>query len=73
MSKLDDAKNILSALNVPVRQQSEICCYTLLAMTGIKERTKWTDATNEWIRIHDVIAFIKDNYKCALPAKIDTK
>lgn len=65
MSKLDDAKNILSALNVPVRQQSEICCYTLLAMTGIKERTKWTDATNEWIRIHDVIAFIKDNYKVA--------
>lgn len=63
MSKLSDAKKILSALNVPLKQQSEICCYTLLAMAGIRERTKWADAKNEWIRIHDVIAFIKDNYK----------
>ena len=62
MSKLNDAKKILSALNVPLKQQSEICCYTLLAMAGIKERTKWADARNEWIRIHDVIAFVKDNY-----------
>lgn len=62
MSKLDDAKKILAELRVPARQQSDICCYVLLAMAGIKKRSKWNSATNEWIRIHDVITFIHDNF-----------
>ena len=65
MSKLDDAKKILAELQVPARQQSDMCCYVLLAMAGIKKRRKWNSATNEWIRIHDVIAFIRDNYGVA--------
>ena len=31
-------------------------------MANIKESDSWSDATNEWIRIHDVIAYIRDNY-----------
>ena len=62
MSKLADAKRILSALQVPVKQQSDMCCYVLLAMAGVKKRSRWDAATNEWIRIHDVIAFTRDNY-----------
>lgn len=62
MSKLEDARKILEALQVPRHQQSDMCCYTFLAIAGVKKRGKWEVATNEWIRIHDIIAFIRDNY-----------
>ena len=62
MSKLDEAKAILGALNVPAKQQNNMCCCVLLAMADIHENTPWKKATNGWIRIHDVIAFASDNY-----------
>lgn len=65
MSKLEDARKILTALQVPLKQQSDMCCYVLLAMAGIKKHSRWDSATNEWIRIHDVIAFTRDNYGVA--------
>ena len=39
-----------------------MCCYVLLALVNIKKRDLWEEASNEWIRIHDVIAYTKDNY-----------
>lgn len=39
-----------------------MCCYVLLALANIKKRDLWAEASNEWIRIHDVIAYTKDNY-----------
>jgi hypothetical protein len=57
MAKLDDARSILSSLEMPVAQRSDVCCYTLLAMAGITEDSSWSTATNEWIRIHDIIQF----------------
>lgn len=39
-----------------------MCCYVLLALANIKTRDLWAEASNEWIRIHDVIAYTKDNY-----------
>lgn len=62
MSKLDEARDILDALQVPAKQQNVMCCCVLVAMAGLKEGQCWTDATNNWIRIHDVIAFASDNY-----------
>ena len=62
MSKVENAKSILKSLQVPTRQQSDMCCYVLLALAGIKKRSRWDSATNEWIRIHDVISFTRDNY-----------
>jgi len=62
MSKLDEARNILSVLEVPAKQQNGMCCCVLLAMAGITEDQCWGDATNNWIRIHDVIAFASENY-----------
>lgn len=52
----------MKELRVPEKQQSDLCCYVLLAMTNIKKRDSWSGASNEWIRIHDVIAYIKENY-----------
>ena len=58
MPKKDDAKAILSSLNLPSAQQSDICCYTLLALGSISEDSAWTTAKNEWIRIHDIMQLI---------------
>lgn len=47
---------------MPKAQQSDICCYVLLSMSGMKPDMKWKEATNEWIRIHDMIAFTNAFY-----------
>lgn len=65
MSKFDEAKSILEHLEVPDKQQSDICVYTFLSLLSVSEDTEWEDSTNEWIRIHDVIQFIKNNYGVA--------
>ena len=63
MSKLEEAKNILNELKVPPKQQSDLCGYVILAMADIKKNDEWANATNKWIRIHDVIAFIRGFYE----------
>ena len=63
MSKLEEAKNILNELKVPPKQQSDLCGYVILAMADIKKNDEWANANNKWIRIHDVIAFIRDFYE----------
>ena len=62
MSKLDESKEILNALQVPTKQQNLMCCYVLLAMADMPKKSQWQDATNKWIRIHEVIAFVNSNY-----------
>lgn len=62
MSKIEEAREILKELQVPTKQQADLCCFVLLAMANIKEQDLWTSATNNWIRIHDVIAYTKENY-----------
>jgi len=47
---------------VPTKQQTDLCCFVLLAMANIREQDSWSSATNSWIRIHDVIAYTKKYY-----------
>ena len=65
MSKKDESKEILQAMEIPSKQQNDMCCFVLLAMAGIKESDSWKSATNAWIRIHDIIAYTKENYGIA--------
>lgn len=62
MNKIDEVRSILKELGVPTRQQADLCCYTLLAMADLKNDNSWTEASNNWIRIHDILLFIKENY-----------
>lgn len=62
MNKLEQAKDILEKIGMPKAQQADLCAYTLLALLNIKEKSKWNTATNEYIRIHDIMEFIKQNY-----------
>ena len=63
MNKLNEAKQILKALKVPEQQQSDMCAYILLALSKIQEHSPWQEASNEWLRIHDMIVFLKEAYK----------
>ena len=62
MDNLDSAKEILKAIEMPERQQNDISAYTLLALSHVREHDNWSHATNDWIRIHDIIRFIDVNY-----------
>ena len=62
MSKIEEARQILMDVGMPKKQQSDLCAYTLLALLNIKNQDEWSKATNEYIRIHDIIEFIKENY-----------
>lgn len=62
MDKLDSMRGLLSQIGMPQKQQSMICVFTLLAMANLKRETSWSKATNNWIRIHDIIAFTAENY-----------
>lgn len=61
MDKVNEARELLM-LGMPKAQQTDIRCYVLLAMAGIKQDTLWKDAGNEWIRIHDIIQFANTYY-----------
>lgn len=62
MSKLDEAREVLTRLNVPKEQRNALCCRVLLALAGIGQSNAWSDASSEWMRIHDIIAFLNVQY-----------
>ena len=62
MNKISDTRKFLKNIGMPKQQQADICCYVILAMAGIKPDMSWSEATNEWIRIHDIIQFANTYY-----------
>lgn len=62
MSKIDEARKFLTDVGMPKQQQADLCCYVLLAMANIKQNSNWSQASNEWIRIHDILQFTKNEY-----------
>ena len=62
MDKIEETRDFLNHIGMPKAQQADICCYVILAMAGIKPDMQWKEATNEWIRIHDIIQFANFYY-----------
>lgn len=62
MGKVDEAREFLQLVGMPKAQQTDICCYTILALAGIKPEMAWSEATNDWIRIHEILQFINAYY-----------
>lgn len=62
MGKIEETKQLLKAIGMPEKQQADLCCYVLLAMANVIEDDVWKAATNEWIRIHDIIRFVDTYY-----------
>ena len=63
MDKISETREFLKNIGMPKQQQADICCYVILAMAGIKPEKPWNEATNEWIRIHDIIQFANTYYE----------
>lgn len=63
MGKVEEARQLLKDIGMPEKQQTDLCCYVLLAMANVRETESWQIATNEWIRIHDIIQFVGENYE----------
>jgi hypothetical protein len=62
MGKIDEALSILTALGLPKAQQNERSALTLLALADLKKKTPWSEAKSRFIRIHDILIFIQENY-----------
>ena len=62
MDKVEEARKFLELVGMPKEQQTDICCYVLLAMADIKPNISWNEAKNDWIRIHDIIQFSNTIY-----------
>lgn len=62
MDNIEKTKHLLGRIGMPPPQQSTFCCLTLLALAKVKKEDSFATATNDWVRIHDVIGFIRDEY-----------
>ncbi len=62
MDKKDEARTFLGDIGMPKKLQADICCLSLLALAGITKSLSWSKSTNNWVRIHDIIAFANKNY-----------
>ena len=65
MDKLTIIEALLNKLGMPRAQQSKLCVLTILAMAQLKNSDDFINATNKWIRIHEIIKFINANYECS--------
>jgi adenine-specific DNA-methyltransferase len=62
MGKIQDTQRILGELGLPSAQQNEISALTLLALCNLGESSKWSEASQEAITIHNMMGFMKTNY-----------
>lgn len=62
MDKLETIKKLLADVGMPDKQQSDLCSLTMLGLANLKEDDSFKKASNDWIRMHDVIQFINENY-----------
>ena len=62
MDKLTEAKDFLLKIGMPEQQQTDISAYALLTLTHLTPNSEWQSASNEWIRIHDVLGFTAEHY-----------
>ena len=54
MNAVEKIRDLLNNVGMPEKQQSDLCCYTVLAMAGLTNKSNWASATNNWVRIHGV-------------------
>jgi hypothetical protein len=62
MSKLEEAKGILSAIGMPKAQTNDRSAYVLLSLSDLKGDAPWTAATRTEMRIVDMMNFMQSYY-----------
>lgn len=61
MSIVDEAREFLTQIGVPKKQRSDICCYVLVALSNMAQKEDWSEAENQWMGPHDIIAYLDEN------------
>ena len=62
MSKLKEAKTILSLIGMPKAQANDRSAYVLLALAHLEETACWTEAAKPEMRIVDMMNFMQAHY-----------
>lgn len=62
MSKKKEARKFLQDVGMPEKQQSDVCCFVILALASITKEDSWSNASNEWMKVHDIIQFTNEHY-----------
>jgi len=62
VSKLEEAKGILSAIGMPSQQTNDRSAYVLLALASIIESDIWVNAKKPVLRIVDMMNFMSEHY-----------
>jgi len=62
MDRINTIKNLLAKIGLPPRQQTDLCALTILALCSITKKSSWSAASNEWVRIHDIITFCNTHF-----------
>jgi hypothetical protein len=60
--RVDEALDILTALNVPRAQQNERSALTLLALLGVTSRTAWREAEAPMLGITEMMSVFRDQF-----------
>lgn len=61
MSRIDEARDFLTQIGVPARQRTDMCCYVLIALTNMAQKTSWSEAESQWMGPHDIITYLDTN------------
>lgn len=57
------AEQLLKQIGMPPQQQKKLSCLTLLALLGVNKTSDFSEATNQWVRIHELLMFMNSEYK----------
>ncbi|KAA8728647.1 BsuBI/PstI family type II restriction endonuclease [Corynebacterium phocae] len=60
MKKLDQAREILTALGFDAKRTNALACRTLLALANVSEQTPWDQATNDRMGVRAIMDFMRE-------------
>lgn len=60
--KTETLKSVLRDLEISEKFITDLAINSILALSGLKPSMSWKEATNDRMRIHDIILFIRNNY-----------
>jgi len=61
VSRLQEAKELLTDLGVPKQYNNDLMRYAFLALLDLTDSSSWNEATNEkLLRLHDIFGYIKE-------------
>jgi len=60
--RINEALEVLKALNLPREQHNERSALTLLALLNLKPQTSWTDASASLLGITEIMSYVREHY-----------